>query len=259
MAGPVRNNGSNIQVDSALSLTSINPVQNKVIAALHLEPAEYEAPTASITNVSQDVENGTTIEEINLQVNFNQNDAGAATGYEIIQVVNPGNNQTIIANSSTATIEDLVIPLGNVIIGGVVYHAQGPVKQNNLGEDDPTGQIQAGSIFSQTRIITGTQRSFFGSVASTPVNSAQARALTKIKSSENSFIFLASEVNNSIVVPQGKNLVSVISSNNETLTNQFTSQAITVNDAGGNPQNYTVFNLETAQPLGVALQVTLSN
>ena len=60
-------------------------------------------------------------------------------------------------------------------------------------------------------------------------------------------------------MPQGKNLVSVISSNNETLTNQFTSQAITVNDAGGNPQNYTVFNLETAQPLGVALQVTLSN
>ncbi|PZW41624.1 hypothetical protein LX95_01305 [Mesonia algae] len=253
MAGPVRNNGSNIQVDSSLSLTSINPVQNKVIAALHLEPAEYEAPTASITNVSQDVENGTTIEEINLQVNFNQNDAGAATGYEIIQ------DENVIANAAGFTVDSLVVPLGNVEFKALVNYAQGPVKQNNLGEDDPTGQIQAGSIFSQTRIITGTQRSFFGSVASTPTNSAQARALTKIKSSVNSFSFLASEVNNSIIVPQGTTLASVVSSNNETLTGQFTSQAITVNDAAGNPQNYTVFNLQTAQPLAATLNVTLSN
>lgn len=254
MAGPIRSKGGgNIDVDDALSLTSENPVQNKILAAIHLDPAVYLPPSATLNNVSQDVENGTTLAQINLQVDFTQRDAGAATAYQILK------NGTVIANAASTSLSNEVIPLGNIMFRGLVDFAQGAVKQNNFGEDDPAGQIQAGQILTNVRTISGTQRSFFGSVASSPLNSAEARSLTKIKSSSNSFSFYADQKNNAVIVPQGKNLSSVVSSNNETLTPQFTSQAITVNDAAGTPQNYTIYNLETAQPLEATLNVTLSN
>jgi len=50
----------------------------------------------------------------------------------------------------------------------------------------------------------------------------------------------------------------VTTQNNENITGNFSESTISVEDGGGNLVNYKIFNLQTAIPLNVMAEITLS-
>lgn len=255
MPGPeyYKGKGSDVVLDDAFDVTSENGLQNKVISQALAGGANYAQPSASLTNVSQVVEVGTVLPSVNLNVGFNQNDAGAATGYRIEQ------DGQVIANSAAHTVTDLEIPLGSIQFRGFVDHEAGPVKENDLGIEDTAGQIQAGTVQTPVRTITGKLKIFFASAASIPSNSAEVRNLANnVYADQNTISFLASAVNNILVYHESKNLQSVTTANNETLTGNFTTQTISVADAKGILRNYKISYQTSALPLNVVLTATFS-
>ncbi|WP_304139813.1 hypothetical protein [Mesonia mobilis] len=255
MPGPeyYKGKGSDVVLDDAFDVTSENGLQNKVISEALAGGANYAQPSASLTNVSQVVEVGTVLPSVNLNVGFNQNDAGAATAYRIEQ------DGQVIANSAAHTVINLEAILGNIQFRGFVDHAAGPVKENDLGIEDTAGQIQAGTVQTPVRTITGKLKIFFASAASIPSNSAEVRSLANnVYADQNTISFLASAVNNILVVPESKTLQSVVTANNETLTGNFSMSTLTVADAKGVLRTYRLYQQTSALPLNVVLTATFS-
>lgn len=139
-------------------------------------PPTYSAPSVAFTAPTSNstLEVGTTI-NLTLTSKFTQNDAGAVAtdGHKITRKVGNG-SATVVATGSAATLsftENSTV-VGDasadatVVYNSSVTYAQGPIKQDNLGEDYPTGRIEAGTKnASSTRTVTGKRCMFFGSFA----------------------------------------------------------------------------------------------
>jgi hypothetical protein len=134
------------------------------------EPAVYTQPTVSITNVSQYVEKGSSLTNLNVNILFTQNDAGSATGYSLSL------NNVVISTNQNNTIDINNITSNKALKGAVTYN-QGAVKNDNLGLPDPSGQIPASTKESSTRTITPTFKNFLGFSSNTVLTSAQIIAL----------------------------------------------------------------------------------
>ena len=250
---------SNIVVDTDLNTGSTNPVQNQAIATvldqildvIAVAPT-YTSPTASITNVSQTVEMGTTLSSFAVNISFVQNDAGAVNGYELCcngAQYSTIQNNTLSENNITSTIS---------YVGKVSYDC-GITKNNNLGIPDPTGKIVAGTVASAARTITPRLKQFWGGGVDA-TTSAQVRALTGGNNYSNINSWTAN-INNTtyvIAIPATKTMTSALTSGNEQIVSNFTSTTFDVDDAGGNPTSYKVYKLDTALPLNLNTVITVS-
>lgn len=142
-----------------------------LIKAVH---PTYTGPSLVLsTDVSTfDLESGTIISPTFNSV-FTQNDAGS-----IVTRVLKRNGATI---SSAMPYLDTA---RQIVDGATVYNLSnlyniGPVKNNNLGAPDSTGQILAGTIVSNNITYTGKRKIFGGVVSTVPTTSAEIRALSQ--------------------------------------------------------------------------------
>jgi hypothetical protein len=125
-------------------------------------------PTYNAPGVTCRVSSGTAAGsyEVGTEINttiqgvFTQNDAGALTSIEIKK----GGSSVLSSPTSPVTTEAQVFTLGEetVTFNAVATYADGPVKDNNLGQQDATGQIKAGSKTSGNVSFTGKRNLFYG-------------------------------------------------------------------------------------------------
>lgn len=113
-----------------------------------------------------------------IQGQFTKNDAGDITKLEILKdgvsIINGASN-TITSEEQVFTLTD-----GSVSFTAKATYGDGAIKNDNLGNPSPTGQIKAGSITSSAVTFSGKRNLFYGTgVGSIPeITSEKVRALS---------------------------------------------------------------------------------
>lgn len=209
-------------------------------------PPTYTDPTSSLSvSPSSTQEIGSTV-NYTISPSFTQNDAGALS-----QVVlkDDGNIVSTQSTTSTFTIVGKTVQAGSVVLSGEYTYGQGGVKDDNFGNPDPTGRIEAGTITSNLS-VSGAYFNWYGSDSQAPSDSDDIRALGS--SFSNSFTLNTGNSNTKMIIaiPSTKNLVSVIDQDalNANITaNYILSGTINqVEDGGGNLVSYKVYVLTIA-------------
>lgn len=138
----------------------------QMIAIKAVSP-NYISPTVSISAspFPGSFERGTNIGTITFSRTFNQNDAGASTGDTYSKFTGSWNN--IVGNT------DAITSLNSTVTYRVTTsYAQGPCKNNNIGQQDCNGRIQSGSVVSGNISYTPFDKRYWGFSSSiTPSNS----------------------------------------------------------------------------------------
>jgi len=221
-------------------------------------PPTYVAPTSSITNVSNTYEVGSTV-GIDIIQTFIQNNAGEKTSETITK------NGSVVSNTNVFT-ESLTITAGNTVYSGNVNYEEGDCLPNNIGAEDCTDRIPAGTTTSPQRTVIGALRRYAGSVATLPTTGASLRVTllgTSVINTANNFTFTTGTTNRRFViaVPSAKTLVSVQNTGtNEFITFTLNNTITSVPDAAGTNQPYKYYTLENAVPFSTnyTLNVILS-
>ena len=112
-------------------------------------PPTYNKPGISFSsNITGNVEMGKSISPI-LNLKFTKNDAGSVVYMKIYK-----NGTEIATDSANFQYQDpTFIIRNNVVYKGEISYAQGKIKQDNLGNDYPTGRIEAGVINMSVSLI----------------------------------------------------------------------------------------------------------
>lgn len=121
-------------------------------------PPTYTAPTLSLSGSgTKSVEVGTSITPV-LTPTFNQNDGGSATNYELDK-----DAVQIFTDTSEGAYTDgpFNIGEGSTVFEALIDYDDGPVKNDNTGTPDPTGQILAGTAVSNTVTYFGRRNAFY--------------------------------------------------------------------------------------------------
>lgn len=155
----------------------IQMLTQKSVPATYTQPAVTCRVSAGQAATSYEV--GTNI-TTTLQGTFTQNDAGALT---TLAVYKTGVAEPLISGSTSPQTTDeqtFQIPDGTVTFYATASYAAGAIKNDNLGQPSPDGQIQAGSKQSANVTFTGKRNLFYGTgVGAVPeVTSEAVRALT---------------------------------------------------------------------------------
>ena len=113
---------------------------------------------------------------------------------------------------------------------------------------------------SPTFSVTWRLRTFHGAVDAAPANSAEVRALTAAWDTVNSFAITLSKTRYCIALRSGKNLVSVITQNNENLRGNFVKRATQMNITlpDGTTAKYDIYDFASATIMNITATVTLS-
>lgn len=113
---------------------------------------------------------------------------------------------------------------------------------------------------SPTFSVTWRLRTFHGAVDVEPLLSAEVRALTGAWDTVNSFAITLSKTRYCIALRSGKNLVSVITQNNENLRGNFVKRATQMNITlpDGTTAKYDIYDFASATIMNITATVTLS-
>lgn len=110
-------------------------------------------------NQASSYEVGTQI-NTTIQGTFTQNDAGALTTIEILK--NGVSIQSQATSPITSEAQTFTLGEETVSFTAKATYADGPVKNDNLGQPSPDGQIKAGSKTSSAVSFTGKRNLFYG-------------------------------------------------------------------------------------------------
>lgn len=152
-------------------------------------PAVYTQPTLVMTG--SNLVTGNLVGEVGvsevvtLSPVWTQNDAGVSTSFDMT------NNGIPFINDSVdpipdASYNDTIVLEGNYPYVGSVSHDQGPVNNDQFGNPDPSGQIAAGVVNSNTVTYKKVYPYYFGT--GTPAVGADILAGTKVIEEIGSFI-----------------------------------------------------------------------
>lgn len=234
------------------------------------QPVEYTQPgvTCRVSSGTSagSYEVGTEISTV-IQGTFTQNDAGALTTIEIKK----GADQVLSQATSPITTDTQTFTLGEETVSftAVATYADGPVKNNNLGQPDATGQIKAGSKTSSAVSFVGKRNLFYGTgVGTAPqVTSEAVRALTSKKlgpSNGTSFNINVAVGQQYVMIAYPATLRNMTKcfyvEQNTDLAANFTNGTISVQGANGAAgADYKVFVYQMAIPAaaGMTLQVQI--
>ena len=232
-------------------------------------------PTYTAPGVTCRVSTGTTAGsyEVGTEINttiqgvFTQNDAGALTSIEIRK----GGSSVLSSPTSPVTTEAQVFTLGEetVTFNAVATYADGPIKNNNLGQPDNTGQIKAGSKTSSNISFTGKRNLFYG----TGVGAAPSMSSEVVRGLANKQLGPANGTSFNINVATGQQYVVIAYpatlrkitkcfyvEQNTDLAENFVEQSVSVQGANGAAgADYRVLVYEMAVPAaaGMTLQVQI--
>lgn len=134
----------------------------------------YVAPTAGIGSSPSggSYEMGTNLGTITLSATFTQNNGGSSTGNTYAKYISSWNN----LGSNTDAITSLTTTTYYRV---TTSYNQGACLNNNLGAQDCTGRINAGSVTSGNVVFTPFQKRYWGFVNSPTPSDADILALTQ--------------------------------------------------------------------------------
>ena len=225
-------------------------------------PASYTKPTVSIANnggsASGDVEAGTSITP-KLRATFNKNDAGDLTKLEVLK-----GGQSVGNGAETPydySGEAIVIGDETITFTAKATYNEGPIKNNNLGQQSPDGHITAGSVTSGNYSINGRRNMFYGTgVGNAPeLNSNEIRKLANKKLNPTqgySFTMNVATGQQYIIIAYRDNLrdlnkVHYVEGNDPNLAKNFVKSTLQVADARGGENGmvgYKCFVLQLSTP-----------
>jgi hypothetical protein len=140
-------------------------------------PPTYKAPTASlaVTGSLYNIEAGSSLDLFSTAT-YTKNDGGDPTGaYFYKNGVKLNLEADILAPFEH---DEALYAIGDEVVeyNAIIEYGVGPIKNNTLGEPDPTGQIAAGSVSTPVVRFNGQRKLFFGFDKSI-LDSANIRAL----------------------------------------------------------------------------------
>lgn len=241
----------NIDMDGLLSMITQKSI-----------PATYTKPTVGIANnggtAAGTVEAGTSVTP-KLRATFNKNDAGNLTAISIKKA------STSVKDGTTSPLdyagEAIIVGDETVTFTASASYGDGVIKDDNLGQPSPNGQIKAGTVTSSGYSFTGKRNLFYGTgVGDLPeLNSATVRGLANKKLSPgNGTVF-----NIDIAIGQqyvifsypatlrDVNQVFYVETNDPGVATNFTKQTIKVADARGGENgkvDYKVYSYRLSVP-----------
>lgn len=237
-------------------------------------PPTYSAPTVSLVNngghAAGNVEVGETV-SIKLRSTFTKKDAGALTNHQIKRGSTVVSGSTSTSNPLDYT-ESLIAVSGATTYTSVATYGQGPLKQDNFGQDYPTGRIAAGSKTSSGFTITGCRKAFWGSKSGDlgTVNSALIRALgsNKLNPAANDVLSLtvaAGQKHIIVALPSGRTLkqVTYVDVGDKSMLSSFTQSTVKVADARGGSNGLVdykvyVYSMSSPAPSSMNFEFLLS-
>lgn len=233
-------------------------------------PASYTQPgvtcRVSTGTAAGSYEVGTQI-NTTIQGTFTQNDAGALTTIEILK-----NGSSILSQAtSPITTEAQTFTLGEETVSftAKATYAAGAIKNDNLGQPSPGGQIKAGSKTSAAVSFVGKRNLFYGTgVGTTPsVTSELVRGLSNKQlgpSNGTSFNINVAAGQQYVVIAYPATLRKITKcfyvEQNTDLAENFTEQTISVqgaNGAAGADYRVLVYQMAVPAAAGMTLQVQI--
>lgn len=229
----------------------LNLITQKAVVPTYYQPSVSIAKNGNGT-APGNYEAGTSIIP-NFNATFTKNDAGDLTKLTVMK----GAEELGSGTSSPYNYTGETFVLGDETISykAVATYKEGPVKNNNLNQPDPTGQVKAGSKNSNNVNYTGQRNLFYGTgVGELPeVNSAMVRGLSNKKlNPTKGYVFNVNvEVGQQYVViayPASLNDVKEImyvETNDPGCASNFTKNTVNVADARGGENGLKSYNVYT--------------
>lgn len=240
----------------------LNLITQKAIAPTYTNPTVSIARSGSGT-ASGSYEAGTSITPV-LTATFTKNDAGDLTELKILK----GSSEVGSDTSSPYTYTGSAIVLGDetITFKSQATYTDGPVKNNNLGNPDATGQIKAGTITSSNYNFTGQRNLFWGTgVGDLPtLNSDTIRGLTnkKLNPTQGYSWNIPIAVGQQYVIfayrstLRDVNEVMYVETNDTGMASSFTKTTVQVADARGGENGqveYKVYSYRMAAPAAASM------
>lgn len=248
------NNGEKIPEGSSID-DLLNMITQKPLAPSYAQPTVTLAKSGSGTAAGS-YEAGTSITPV-LTATFNKNDAGDLTKLAILK----GNEEvgSDVSSPYTYTGEAIVLGDETVTFKARVTYNDGPVKNNNLGKPDATGQIKAGTKDSSALSFVGQRNAFWGYGAGTieSPSSDQIRGLAnkRLNVSANNVISVAIATGSQHIIfalpaPRTLKQVSYDDLGDKGMLSAFAKTTVQVADARGGSNgmkdyNVYVYNMST--------------
>lgn len=246
----------------------LDMITQKAISPTYTKPTVSLAKSGSGT-AAGNYEAGTSVTPI-LAATFNKNDAGNLTKLSVLK----GGSEVGSDTSSPYTYTGEAIVLGDetITFTAKAEYGDGPVKNNNLGKPDATGQIKAGSVNSSSFSYTGQRNLFYGTgVGELPeLTSDVIRGLTNKKlnptqglnftinmaTGQQYFIFAYPATLRDV------NKVNYVEGNDPNMAASLTKETVNVADARGGENGlveYKVYTYRAATPFAApgTMQVTI--
>lgn len=245
----------------------LNLITQKAIAPTYTQPTVSLAKSGSGTAAGS-YEAGTSITPI-LTATFNKNDAGDLTKLAILK----GGSEVGSDTTSPYTYTGEAIVLGDETISFTAQatYSDGPVKDNNLGQEDATGQIKAGTKTSSAMNFVGQRNAFWGYGAGTieSPTSDQIRGLAnkRLNVAANNVISVAIATGSQHIIfalpaPRTLKQVSYDDLGDKGMLSAFTTSTVQVADARGGSNglkdyNVYVYNMSTASAATMNFSFTI--
>ena len=233
----------------------LNMITQKAIAPTYTQPTVSLAKSGSGT-AAGNYEAGTSITPI-LTATFNKNDAGDLTKLAVLK----GGSEVGSGATSPYTYTGEAVVLGDetITFTAQATYADGPIKNNNLGQPDATGQIKAGTKTSSALSYVGQRNAFWGYGAGTieSPTSDQIRGLAnkRLNVSANNVISVAIATGSQHIIfalpaPRTLTQVSYDDLGDKGMLSAFTSSTVQVADARGGENglkdyNVYIYNMST--------------
>ena len=233
----------------------LNMITQKAIAPTYTQPTVSLAKSGSGT-AAGNYEAGTSITPI-LTATFNKNDAGDLTKLAVLK----GGSEVGSGATSPYTYTGEAVVLGDetITFTAQATYADGPIKDNNLGQPDATGQIKAGTKTSSALSYVGQRNAFWGYGAGTieSPTSDQIRGLAnkRLNVSANNVISVAIATGSQHIIfalpaPRTLTQVSYDDLGDKGMLSAFTSSTVQVADARGGENglkdyNVYIYNMST--------------
>ena len=218
--------------------------------------AVYIAPIATITGTPTTGYEIGQIVSVTVTGSYQQNDGGTLIYSRMFK------NGIKVADAATYS-ENIKMSSSPVNFYYEADYAAGSVKNDNLGNPSPAGQIQSGTVSSPSLSYVGGLRTFLGMIGTLPSTGNEIRSTlinSSILNGGTSYTIITDGVSKNMIIalPNKKKITFAQNTNtNETLS--FVLNGITsVPDAAGNQQSYTVYTLTTATPFGEGNKIVIT-
>ena len=227
-----------------------------LVAIEDIAPTYTPATLVLSDTLANEAEVGTAYSD-SLTATFTQNDAGALTS---IRIQKNGSDMTPNGTSSPFGKTDA----GSYVLGNITFIAYADYGAGIIKTYSPSGtpdartplirnanapQAAETGFSSNTVLLTGLYKIFYGDSASAPGTSAAVRALPsdRFTNAGNTFILNTGATNMifTVAMPATMSLVSVIDLDalSADITANYILNTFNVNDAGGNPVSYKVYTM----------------